>query len=479
MRKNNVFPILLAGGIGSRLWPISRKNYPKQFSKFFDKQKSFFQNTILGLRDCPELKLNNSTIFTNTEHRFIVEEQIREVSQNNLEILLEPSSKNTAPSILSAALHILDKNIDGIMVILPTDHYIKDHNSFFNTIMQAVDCLQKEFLMTLGVTPDRPETGYGYLELQYKNSGKTNLVSKFIEKPSLDIAQKMLDSGNFLWNSGVFISYASDIKNFFLEHSNFLFKDVQRAYEKKSRDLNFINLHKASWNKCASISFDYAVVEKLKKIQTTEFSGFWDDMGSWEAYWRHKNKNEKNTFTQGLVFESQCKDSLIIAEGENIPVVASGLENTTVVVTEDGVLVSKQNSLKNFSSFLSAFKDKKLYQGESFNLVFRPWGQYETLIKKDKYHVKKIHVKPKARLSLQSHVHRSEHWVVVEGKATVTLGSKKKTVTENESIYVAVGSKHRIENKENTPLIIIEVQIGRYLEEDDIIRYEDDYDRVL
>ena len=478
MKKINIFPVLLAGGIGSRLWPVSRKNYPKQFLKFFDKQWSFFQKTILGFGEWPDAKLNKPSIFTNVEYRFIVKEQIIEIDEDNLEIILEPSSKNTGPSILSAALHILEKDMNGILVVTPTDHYIEDRKAFVDTIYKAVNSLERGSLMTIGVNPNRPEIGYGYIKQVITKSNKMNYVSRFIEKPKLSNAKKMINSGNYLWNSGVFIGYASDIKSFFLDHSTFLYKYVSNSYRRKSRDLSFINLDKNNWDKCPSISFDYAIVEKLKKVQTTKFDGYWDDMGTWEAYWRQNSKNKNNTFMSGLVFESECEDSLLISEGRNIPVLASGLKDITVVATDDAVLVSKHNSLKDINGFLLKLQDKGLYQGESSRLVFRPWGHYETLIKESKYHVKKIMVNPKARLSLQSHRYRSEHWVIVDGKATVILDKKEKTISENESIYVPVGTKHRLENKEDIPLIIIEVQTGNYLEEDDITRYEDDYKRV-
>ncbi len=478
LKENNIFPILLAGGIGSRLWPVSRKNYPKQFLKFFDKHMSFFQKTVLGFKEWPTLNINNPSIFTNIEYRFIVEEQISEINEDNLEIILEPSSKNTGPSILGAALHVLEKDIDGILVVVPTDHQIENRKDFVATVSKAVNSLERGALMTLGIKPDRPETGYGYMELSIKKSNNTTLISRFIEKPNISSAKRMFNSGNYLWNSGVFIGFASDIKSFFFDHSKVLYKHVSKAYQRKSRDLTFINLEKSNWDKCPSISFDYAIVEKLKKIQTTEFDGFWDDMGNWEAYWRQKSKNKNNTFTEGLVFESECENSLLISEGKNIPIVASGLKDITVVASDDAVLVSKHKSLTDINGFLSKFKDKKLYQGENFSLVFRPWGHYETLIKASKFHVKKILVKPRARLSLQSHKYRSEHWVVVNGIATVVLDDKEKTISENESIYVPLGTKHRLENKEDIPLIIIEVQTGGYLEEDDITRYEDDYKRV-
>ncbi len=473
---SSIVPILMCGGSGTRLWPLSRKSYPKQFAPLIG-STSLFQASAQRLMG---EAFASPLILTNSDFRFIVKEQLADIGIEDATIMIEPEARNTAPAILAAALHLQKTQPDALMLVAPSDQVIPDTAAFHASIEAAVGAARKGQLVTFGIQPTYPETGYGYLELSepvVDGSLSPIQLKKFVEKPSAKNAQKMLKSGNFLWNAGIFLFSVKSIVDAFRKHEPDMVKLVDESVHGAQADLGFARLEPESWNGIESISIDYAVMERTDNLSVVPFAGGWSDLGGWDAVRRETGPDKNGVSTSGHVTAMECKDSLLRSEDESLELVGIGLDNIIAVAMPDAVLVADGSRAQDVKLAVSELKAKKAKQAEQFPRDYRPWGWFESIAVGDRFQVKRIQVKPGQSLSLQSHHHRAEHWIVVSGTAQVTIDEKVQLVTENQSVYIPVGSVHRLENPGKLPVVLIEVQTGSYLGEDDIIRYEDKYAR--
>lgn len=472
-----IVPVLLAGGSGTRLWPLSRKSYPKQFSNLIGDQ-SLFQQSALRLTSSDRVKFAPHLTMTSSDFRFIVGEQLQGVGIQPGPILIEPEGKNTAPAILAASLYAFERDEDAILLVAPSDHVIPDVDSFHSAVLTGLDAIKNGKIVTFGITPTRPETGYGYLELSKHTSGKAVDLLRFIEKPDSSNALTMVKAGNYLWNAGIFLFRACDMIEAFEFYAPKLIGSVKTALGEVKADLDFLRLDPDAWSKCEDISIDYAVMERASNLVAVPFSAGWSDLGGWDAVWDEMEKDYNGVAVSCHAHAIDCKNTLLRSESDDLELVGLGLENVLAIAMPDAVLIAHRDRAQDVKKVISKLKSKKITQAETFPKDHRPWGWFETLVMRGRFQVKRIVVKPGAALSLQSHHHRSEHWVVVEGTAKVTLNDDTKFITEGESVYIPLGSVHRMENPGKVPMSIIEVQTGVYLGEDDIVRYEDMYLRV-
>jgi len=470
-----IYPVILCGGSGTRLWPLSRKSYPKQFSRLTG-DETLFQASVRRLSG---VGYAAPIILTNAAFRFIVAEQLAEIGVEPGAIIIEPEGKNTAPAILAAAEYVAVKDPNATLLVAPSDHVIPKVEAFRQAVALGSKAVEGGDLVTFGITPDRAETGYGYLELT-KDPGSTAEpipLARFIEKPGIETAKSMLKAGNFLWNAGIFLFRVQDIRTAFETHAPDLVEPCSAAVEQAIGDLGFLRLAAGPWSQLQDISIDYAVMEKASNLSVIPYSDGWSDLGGWDAVWRETDSDANGVVTSGAAVPLDCVDTLLRSENENQEVVGIGLKNIIAVAMPDAVLVADMSHAQDVKNAVKALKAKGAKQAEQFPRDHRPWGWFETLSLGQRFQVKRIMVHPGAALSLQSHVHRSEHWIVVQGTARVTVGDAVQLVTENQSVYIPVGSKHRMENPGKVDLHLIEVQTGSYLGEDDIIRYEDVYKR--
>jgi mannose-1-phosphate guanylyltransferase/mannose-1-phosphate guanylyltransferase/mannose-6-phosphate isomerase len=471
-----LYPVLLCGGSGTRLWPLSRKSFPKQFVKL-GAGETLFQVAAHRLRGTDVMP---PVVITNSDFRFIVTEQLAEVGIDPGPILIEPSPRNTAPAILAAVLHLEALDPDAVLLVMPSDQVVPDQQAFSAAVRAGIPAALEGSIVTFGIHPTRPETGYGWLELtrQPQPSGSEVIeLKRFVEKPALAEATTMLQDGHFLWNAGIFLMTVSTALAAFARHAPALIEPVRRSVAEARHDLGFLRLAEGPWAGAEEISIDYAVMERASNLKVVPYFGSWSDLGDWDSVWRESVPDGNGLVTHGNVTAIDSRDSLLRSETEGVELVGIGLSNLIVVATADAVLVADKSRAQLVKEAVSRLKSKGARQAEVFPRDHRPWGWFETLVLAERFQVKRIVVHPGASLSLQSHVHRSEHWIVVAGTAKVTVNETVQLLTENQSVYIPLGAVHRMENPGKVPMVLIEVQTGVYLGEDDIIRYDDIYAR--
>jgi mannose-1-phosphate guanylyltransferase len=466
-------PVVLAGGTGSRLWPKSRAALPKQFLALTSAH-TMLQETLLRL---PKQDVEEALLICNEDHRFLAAEQLRTANISFDKIILEPVGRNTAPAIALAALSELKKGNDPILLILSADHLIQDNAAFHAAIDKASILAEAGRLVTFGIVPTEAHTGYGYIEAgdALDNTGFT--VKEFVEKPNLATAKTYLEGKKHFWNSGMFMfkasAYIEELKAF----NPSIVEACEQSLEKSESDLDFLRVDKTTFSSCPDDSIDYAVMEKTTKACMVTLDAGWNDVGSWTSLWETaKNKDQNDNVVKGDVILTDVHNSYINSEQRLISVI--GLDDVIVVETKDAVLVAAKDQVQNIKSVVNQLKQEKRPEFEFHREVLRPWGSYDSIDNGERYQVKRISVKPGEKLSVQMHHHRAEHWIVVSGTASVTIGENTSLVAENESVYIPIGEVHALENPGKIPLELIEVQSGSYLGEDDIVRFSDRYGRI-
>ena len=472
-----IHPLLLCGGSGTRLWPLSRKSYPKQFTRLTGNE-SLFQASARRLSGPG---FGAPVVITAGDYRFVVTEQLAGAEICAAATLIEPEGRNTAPAILAGALELHARAPGALMLVAPSDHVIPDAAAFRAAVQAAVPAARAGQIVTFGIRPDRPETGYGWLALSETPGAGFAPVPQplrgFVEKPDAATAQELLAGGMHLWNAGIFLFSTEAILAAFETHQPAMLAPVRRAVEEAARDLHFLRLDPEAWADCADISIDYAVMEKADNLTVVPYGGAWSDLGGWDAVWRESGPDAAGIVTSGPATAIDCTDSLLRAEDGQQALVGIGLSDIIAVAMPDAVLVAHKDRAQDVKRAVTALKAQGAKQAETLPRDYRPWGWFEGIALGERFQVKRIHVHPGAALSLQSHHHRSEHWIVVAGTAKVTIDSEVRLVTENQSVYIPLGAVHRMENPGKVPMVLIEVQTGTYLGEDDITRYDDIYAR--
>ena len=483
MTNTPLIPVILSGGSGSRLWPLSRSLRPKQFLGVTD-EKSLFQLTLERLKEIKGYGSNlKPIIIANDDHRFLVGEQCREIGVNPLAIILEPIARNTAPAIAIAALAAKmmigqqGQDIDPILLVLPSDHIFSDIPAFHHAVNSGVESAQLGHLVTFGIVPTHPETGYGYIQSKESlNKNQAVPVEKFVEKPNLENAKKYLADGRYTWNSGMFMFRASVLLDELGKHNPGMLKACQAAWYQSQKDFEFIRLNKEAFSSSPSDSIDYAVMEKTDKATVISLDAGWNDVGAWSAVWKILPQDSRGNATRGDVLLESTDNSYVHAESRLVALV--GVENLVVIETSDSVLVAQKDKAQDVKKVVDFLKKSNRSEVDLHRQVFRPWGSYDSVDSGERFQVKRIIVNPGAKLSVQMHHHRAEHWIVVSGTAKVKINDEEKMVTENESVYIPVGAIHSLENPGKVSLHLIEVQSGSYLGEDDIVRFSDQYGRA-
>lgn len=465
-----MIPVIISGGTGTRLWPLSRKNKPKQFLSLFD-EASLFQNTLTRLYGFDDTAA--PIIVCNIDHRFMVAEQLQEIDLVAKDIILEPCARNTAPAIALAALRALDTGSDPLLLVLAADHVIQNIPAFHLAIEQAKKLAEQDKLVTFGIQPQTAHTGYGYIEAEEKNA--PSKVKQFVEKPDLATAESYLAAGNFFWNSGMFLFKASTYINELQKYSPDMVSACKTALENSITDLDFIRVDPEAFEQSPSDSIDYAVMEKTTKAMVVPLDAGWSDVGSWSSLWETFPQDENNNVLIGDVIIDSVNNSYIHSENRLVTVL--GLDDVVVVETHDAIMVAHKDQAQNVKNIVEALSKQDRKEVHTHRKCYRPWGSYDSVDIGERFQVKRITVNPGASLSLQMHYHRAEHWVVVSGTAEVTRDEEVMLLGENESTYIPLGSVHRLRNPGRVPLEIVEVQSGSYLEEDDIVRLQDSYNR--
>ena len=465
-----IAPIILSGGSGTRLWPISRLLHPKQFINLIN-DTTLFQNTILRL---PTNSLN-PLIVCNEEHRFLAAEQLRQINKKSNSIILEPFGKNTAPAVALAAIHLINKNKDCTLLVLSADHHIKDIKAFHSAIKIAETLAESGKLVTFGVPPTKPETGYGYIEADLSEEAEYYTIKSFSEKPNLKNAQLYLNNGNYFWNSGIFMFKASIYLDELKKLEPEIFYACKKSLSFSATDSDFIRIDNNEFKICPNKSIDYAVMEKTTNSVVVPLNTSWSDIGSWDSLWELKDKDKDGNVSEGDIILEDVKNTY--ASSSNRLISAIGVSNLIIIDTQDSLLVANKEYSQKINTIVNKLNESNRKEANFHRKIYRPWGYYDSIDFGDSFQVKRLLINPGAKISLQKHRHRAEHWIVVKGLATITSGKKIIELKINQSTFIPKGTIHRIENKQDIPLEIIEVQTGDYLGEDDIIRIEDDYDR--
>ncbi len=467
--ESNIQPVILAGGVGSRLWPLSRQLYPKQLFKLAGSY-TLLQQTYLRLKDIGYLPL----ILTGKDHKFIIRDQLIELNPSIYpKLVIEPVGRNTAPACIVSALYAVRQDPDAILLICPADHLISDNEDFLETVQTGLEFAINDYIVTFGIKPYKPETAYGYIE-----TSKDNLVKRFVEKPDLETAKEFLKQGNFYWNSGIFLIKAKHLLKEAERLVPDMFKACNDSFSKAklvSNEITEILLDEEDYKNCPSDSIDYAILEHSDKLAVIPAKFSWSDIGSWSALYEISDKDENQNVIKGDVFNIGSNGCFVRAEDRLVATV--GLEDTVVIETSDAVLVAPLSRSQEVKQVVSKLKEQGREEHLVHKTAYRPWGSYTVLEEQARFKIKRLTVKPGAKLSLQMHYHRSEHWIVVRGTAKVTRDAEVFLLRENESTFILPGQKHRLENPGKIPLEIIEVQNGSYLGEDDIVRFEDTYGR--
>ncbi|NOI71453.1 mannose-1-phosphate guanylyltransferase/mannose-6-phosphate isomerase [Vibrio owensii] len=461
-----ILPVIMAGGTGSRLWPLSRSLFPKQFISLAS-ELTMLQETMIRLKG---IEHSSPIVICNEEHRFLVAEQIRQQSLKCDGIILEPAGRNTAPAIALAAMKAIQDGHDPLLLVLAADHVINHPHRFIDSVEQAICPAREGHLLTFGIVPNKPETGYGYIKAGEAFSGVYQ-VDQFIEKPDIARAKEYFESGQYYWNSGMFLFKATRYLEELKEYRPDIFEACEKALAGARIDLDFIRLDESAFLSCPDESIDYAVMEKTSSALVVPMDAGWSDVGSFSALWEVSDKDEKGNVTTGDVLTDQTHDSYIYSQNKLVSTV--GVSNLVVIETKDAVLVADKNKVQDVKNIVSVLKSQKRGEALQHREVFRPWGSHDEIAQGNRYHVKHLRVKPGEETALQLHYHRAEHWIVVEGTAKVTNGDRSYLLSENESTYIPLGAAHRIENPGKVDLHLIEVRSGSYLEEDDIVRLEE------
>tara|TARA_B100000212_G_scaffold339343_1_gene317646 strand:+ start:590 stop:2029 length:1440 start_codon:yes stop_codon:yes gene_type:complete len=478
MNSRLIQPVILCGGTGTRLWPISRQSLPKQFlSLNFTKDHTLLQRTQERIKNIENIL--NPILICNEQHRFIVAEQMRQINTKPSSIILEPFGRNTAPAITIAALKALEFNDDPILLVLSSDHEIKDEDRFLEIIFKGLNYAYKERLVTFGVVPTSPETGYGYIKSKEPLDSELitgSIIESFIEKPDKKNAQEFIKDKRYTWNSGIFLFKAKTILEELSNTNPHLVQSCKKSLDSNLFDMDFQRLEKDYFLKCPNISIDFALMEKTKKATVLPLNVGWNDVGSWNSVWEISKKDCNGNVIEGNVFTRDTENCLI--KSENRLITTIGLKDFIVIETSDAILISDKNKSQNVKNIVDSLKDKLIPEAIDHRKCYRPWGNFESLLKEKQWQVKLIEVKPNQKISLQKHKYRSEHWIVVNGIAKVEINGKQILLNENQSTYIPQGSKHRLSNPGKSNLKIIEIQTGSYIGEDDIERFEDIYGRV-
>ena len=468
-----ITPILLCGGSGTRLWPLSRKSFPKQFGDILG-EESLFQASA---RRFTGAGFAAPLIITGNDFRFIVSEQLSECGIAPCGIMIEPEGRNTAPAAIAAALQVAIADPDGLILLVPSDHAVADPAAFRAAVELGRVAAEAGQIVTFGIQPQRAETGYGWLEAGDETHPGVHHLNRFIEKPDAARAAELFADPRHLWNAGVFLAQAKTMIAAFAEHAPQILAGARAALAAAEPDLGFIRIDPVAWAKVPEDSIDYAVMEKARNVSVVRFAGHWSDLGGWESVWLETPRDGSGNALSAHATAFDCENTLLRSESPDIELVGIGLKNIVAVAMHDAVMVADMSDAQNVKKAVASLKARGAKQAVQFPKDHRPWGWFETLVLADRFQVKRIHVHPGAALSLQSHVHRSEHWIVVAGTAKVTVDAHVQLLTENQSVYIPLGAVHRMENPGRVPMVLIEVQTGPYLGEDDIIRYEDIYAR--
>jgi mannose-1-phosphate guanylyltransferase / mannose-6-phosphate isomerase len=470
-----IHPVILSGGAGTRLWPLSRASYPKQLLRLSSKRTMLQDTVARGLID---VGFAAPLLVCNEDHRFLVDDQLQQIGIKPQAILLEPKARNTGPAIAAAALWLLARDPDALMLVQPSDHVIASPADFHRAVMRGVAAAQEGRLVTFGIKPVRPDTGYGYIQSGEALSGGDGVfgVDRFVEKPDRETAQRFVDSGAFFWNSGIFLLSARAYLGELSRINPAMLDACERAVRDGQEDLAFFRLSAEPFGEAPSLSIDHAVMEHTSRAAVVPVDMAWSDVGSWPALRDIATADGDGNVLQGDVLAERMTNSYIRSEGRLVAAV--GLDNVVVVATDDAVLVADANSAAEVSGIVTKLRGQNRSESQQHVTCHRPWGHYRSVDAGDRFQVKRITVKPGAKLSLQKHYHRAEHWVVVHGTAMVQRGEERMLVRENESVYIPIGTEHRLENPGKLPLQLIEVQSGPYLGEDDIVRVSDSYGRA-